>query len=109
LSSPDITWNVPERFNFARDVVEALAAEPARRALTSVDADGVIVRSTFADISVAAARWAGLFRSRGLTPGDRVLVMLGKEPSWPEVMVAALKSGLIGALFRGAFTSGHRV
>ena len=42
-----------------------------------------------------AARWAGLLRARGVAPGDRVLVLVGKTPDWHAVMLAALKVGAV--------------
>ena len=42
-----------------------------------------------------AARWAGLLRSRGVSSGDRVLVLVGKTPEWHAVMLAALKVGAV--------------
>jgi acyl-coenzyme A synthetase/AMP-(fatty) acid ligase len=48
---------------------------------------------TFGQVSDRAARWTGLLRSRGVTPGDRVLVLVGKTPEWHAVMLAALKAG----------------
>jgi len=88
-------WNVPEDFNFARDVVEPLAADPRRRALTHVDTDGVIQRMTFGQIAIEASRWAWLLRTQGYMPGDRVLVLLGKVPAWLGVMLGAMKGGLV--------------
>jgi len=38
----DERWRVPDRFNFTRDVVEVLAGDPKRRALTFLGSDGVI-------------------------------------------------------------------
>lgn len=38
----DERWHIPDHFNFTRDVVEALAGDPKRRALTSLGKDGVI-------------------------------------------------------------------
>ena len=88
-------WQVPARYNFSRDVVEAYAADPLRPALTFVDRDGVIDRRTFADVAIDAGRWAGLLRSRGLEPGDRVLVVVGLNRTWHGVMLGALKAGLV--------------
>ena len=87
-------WDVPARFNFTRDVVDALASDPLRAALTFVDSEGIVDRRTFADVSGDAARWAHLLRTR-LDRGDRVLVVLGKVPEWHGAMLGALKSGLV--------------
>lgn len=86
---------VPARFNFARDVVEAAAGDPFRSALTYVDREGIIDRRTFKVIAGDASRWASLLRSRGLTPGDRVLVFVGQKPAWLSVVLGALKAGFV--------------
>ena len=41
------------------------------------------------------ARWAALLRERGVTPGDRVLVLVGPSPDWLEIMLAGLKIGAV--------------
>jgi acetyl-CoA synthetase/medium-chain acyl-CoA synthetase len=87
-------WEVPARFNFTRDVVDALADDPTRSALTFVDAEGIVDRRSFAEVSGDAARWAHMLRTR-LDRGDRVLVMLGKSPAWHGAMLGALKGGLV--------------
>jgi acyl-coenzyme A synthetase/AMP-(fatty) acid ligase len=83
----------PARFNFARDVVER--SDPDALALRFVAADGAVRDLTFGEIAGSAARWAGLLRARGVSPGDRVLVLLGKTPDWHAVMVAGLKTGAV--------------
>ena len=93
--SRDSVWQVPARFNFTRDVVEAFAADHLRPALTFVDRDGVIDRRTFAEVAAEANRWAALLRARGLSPGDRLLVLVGKTPAWHSVLLGALKAGLV--------------
>jgi acetyl-CoA synthetase/medium-chain acyl-CoA synthetase len=85
---------VPAHFNFTRDVVDTLAADPARAALTFVDREGIVDRRTFHEISGDAARWAHLLRTR-LDRGDRVLFAIGKVPAWHCAMLGALKSGLV--------------
>jgi len=82
----------PDRFNFARDVVEQ--HDPETLALRFVDRDGGRSDLTFGEVTGAAARWAGLLRSR-VEPGDRVLVLVGKTPDWHAVMLAALKAGAV--------------
>src|SRR6478735_940991 len=84
---------VPARFNFTRDVVEQ--ADGAALALRFVDTAGGVRDLTFAEIAESAARWAGLLRSRGVQPGDRALVLVGKTPDWHAVMLAGLKAGAV--------------
>jgi acyl-coenzyme A synthetase/AMP-(fatty) acid ligase len=83
----------PARFNFTRDVVER--ADPDALGLRFVDARGGIHDLTFGRLAGSAARWAGLLRARGVAPGDRVLVLVGKTPDWHAVMLAALKVGAV--------------
>ena len=87
-------WEVPARFNFTRDVVEALATDRLRPALTFVDREGIVDRKSFADVAGDAARWAHLLRSR-LDRGDRVLIAVGKVPAWHGAILGALKGGLV--------------
>ncbi len=88
-------WEVPARFNFTRDVVEALAGQDAlRKAMTFIDREGIVDRRTFGDVAGDAARWAHLLRTR-VDRGDRVLVLLGKVPAWHGAMLGALKGGLV--------------
>jgi acyl-coenzyme A synthetase/AMP-(fatty) acid ligase len=88
-------WAVPDRFNYTRDVVEVLAQDPKRRALTFLGKDGVIEPRSFHRIAEGAARWATLMRENEVEPGDRVLVLAGKTPDWLEVMLATMKVGAV--------------
>ena len=83
----------PDRFNFVRDVVEG--NDPAKLALRFCDLTGAVRDLTFGEVGDHAARWAGLLRSHGVSPGDRVLVLVGKTPEWHAVMLAALKVGAV--------------
>jgi acyl-coenzyme A synthetase/AMP-(fatty) acid ligase len=84
---------VPERFNFARDVVEAHAADRERRAMLFVDAAGGRRELTFAELAADAGRWTSRLRGAGVKRGDRLLVLVGKTPAWHAVMLAGLKLG----------------
>ena len=88
--------NVPERFNFARDVVERLAAEdPGGCALTFVDSAGEVSRLTWGEVADGAARWSGLLAEQGLRRGDRLLVLVGKTPDWHLILLGALRLGIV--------------
>ena len=87
-------WDVPARFNFTRDVVEAIATDPLRSAMTFVDREGIVDRRTFHEIAGDAARWAHLMRTR-LDRGDRVVFAIGNVPAWHTAMLGAIKSGLV--------------
>jgi acyl-coenzyme A synthetase/AMP-(fatty) acid ligase len=91
----DERWHVPDHFNFTRDVVEALAVDPKRRALTSLGKDGVIEPRSFMQISEGATRWASLLREQGVRPEDRVVVLAEIGLDWLEVVLGVIKIGAI--------------
>ena len=88
-------WQVPDRFNFTRDVVEALADDPKRRAVTFIGKDGIIEPRTFHSLAERSARWSWLLRERGVRPGDPVLVLAGTNVDWLEIVLACLKVGAV--------------
>jgi acetyl-CoA synthetase/medium-chain acyl-CoA synthetase len=91
----DDRWQVPDRFNFARDVVEVLAGDPKRQAATALGKDSVIEPRTFLQLTDGAARWASLLRKRGVKPGDRVVVLGGPNVDWLEIVLGCLKTGAV--------------
>jgi acetyl-CoA synthetase/medium-chain acyl-CoA synthetase len=93
--SPAAGFDVPERFNFGRDVVDRLAADRGRVALHWEDEGGVSARYTFWDFRVWSNRIANLLAAHGVGRGDAVLVMLPRLPQWHATMVAGLKLGAL--------------
>jgi acetyl-CoA synthetase len=91
----DGRWQVPDRFNFTRDVVEALARDPKRRAVTFLGREGVIEPRTFLEISGGAAAWATTLREQGVSAGDRVIVVAGNTVDWIEIVLGVFKVGAV--------------
>lgn len=91
----DGRWRVPDRFNFTRDVVEVLGANPKRRALTFVGADGIIEPRTFRELAEGANRWASILRSEDVRAGDRVLALSGATVDWVELVLGCVKAGVV--------------
>jgi acyl-coenzyme A synthetase/AMP-(fatty) acid ligase len=85
------SWDVPERFNFARDVVEGRTGP----ALTFLSAGGERRDLSFGEIDARAAQWANRLARARVKPGDRVLVLVGKTVEWHPIMLALLKLGAI--------------
>jgi AMP-binding enzyme len=77
---------VPEVYNYARDVVDARAAtEPDKLALLAVGPDGGHARRfSFADLAAASDRAARFLADQGVAKGDRVLVMPPLDGSCPR-------------------------
>lgn len=88
---------VPETFNYARDVVDDWATrEPERTALVTVAAEGDLVhRWSFDEISTGSDRVASVLAGRGVKRGDRVLVILPRIAEWHLVLLACFKLGAV--------------
>lgn len=88
--------NVPEHFNFAYDVVDAIAAEvPSRPALLWTDTAGGERRFTFGELSELSDRTAAFFASLGIGRGDRVMLMLKRHWQFWTSMMALHKLGAV--------------
>jgi acyl-coenzyme A synthetase/AMP-(fatty) acid ligase len=91
----DGRWQVPDHFNFTRDVVEPLGRDPKRRALTSLGREGVIEHHNFMELCGGAAVWATTLREASVGPGDRVIVVSGATVDWLEIVLGAMKMGAV--------------
>lgn len=89
------SWQLPETFNFAADVVDHWAEEPERLALICVDQSGAETRWTYAEISERSSQLAHLLTKQGLKQGDRVIVMLPRIAEWQIAMTAVLRLGAV--------------
>ena len=89
-------WPRLERFNWALDWFDVVAAEhPERDALRIVAEGGRDVRLSYAELSARSSQVANWLRDLGVRRGDRVLLMLGNiAPLW-EVILAAIKLGAV--------------
>ena len=88
---------VPERYNYARDVVDAWAArEPGKLALLAVGPDGGDPRRfSFADLARSSDRAVRFLAGQGVDKGDRVFVMLPRIPDWYDVVLGCIKLGAV--------------
>jgi acetyl-CoA synthetase len=90
------TWQLPDRFNFGCDVVDAYAqSEPDKLAVIGCDESGAERRLTFAEVQRSTNRLANTLRNLGVNRGDCVLIMLPRIPEWHLAMVACLKLGAV--------------
>src|SRR4051794_22792644 len=76
--------------NFAEQLSPAAAEAPERPA---VKLDDIVL--TYEALDAAVARAAGLLRSRGVEPGDRVGMQLPNVPYFPIVYFGALRVGAV--------------
>ncbi|XP_009681712.1 acyl-coenzyme A synthetase ACSM3, mitochondrial isoform X2 [Struthio camelus] len=93
---------VPEYFNFARDVLdrwtemEKEAKRPKNPALWWVNGDGEEVRWSFEELGVLSRKVANVLSDAcGLQQGDRVILILPRIPEWWLVNVACMRTGTV--------------
>jgi len=91
----DFRWQLPESFNFATDVVDAWAKDPAKLALLCCDESGREERYTFGKIAELSKRLGNVLRGSGLSKGDRCIVMLPRLAQWQVAMIGCLRVGVI--------------
>ncbi len=88
--------NVPERFNFAYDVLDTLAAEqPDKRALVWVHESGEQRIFTFADLKRLSDKAANFFLSQGIKRGDKVMIILKRHYQFWYTIMALHKIGAV--------------
>ncbi|MDE6161444.1 MAG: AMP-binding protein [Muribaculaceae bacterium] len=85
---------VPQRFNFAYDVVDAIAAcDPGRPALLWTDEHGAERRFSFGEMAALSDSTASFFQSLGIGRGDRVMLILKRHWQFWTSMMALHKLG----------------
>src|SRR6516162_6250958 len=91
----EFSWPELTAFNWALDWFDVVAAEhPGQEALRVVAEGGVTTRS-YADLAARSNQVANWLRGLGARRGDRLLLMLGNiAPLW-EVILAAIKLGVV--------------
>ncbi|MFF9012421.1 AMP-binding protein [Streptomyces sp. NPDC014870] len=84
-------WPRPDRFNWALEWFDVIAAGNDRTALHIVEEDGGETRVSFAEMSERSDRVANWLRTWGVQAGDRIIVMLGNQTELWETALAAMK------------------
>ena len=91
-----IKFKNTEKFNFAFDLVDALAErEPEKLALLHISKTGEEKRFTFKDIKKASNQIANYFKSLGIKKGDKVMLVLKRHYQFWFCMMALNKLGAI--------------
>jgi acyl-coenzyme A synthetase/AMP-(fatty) acid ligase len=91
----DFRLEVPDRFNFARDVIGRWAQDPDKLAMHWLGPDGAEKKLTFRDFAERSDRFARLLQQNGVRAGDRVMVQLPRVPAWWEVLLGCFKAGAV--------------
>ncbi len=92
----EVRFENTEGFNFAFDVVDALAqTKPEKLAMLHLDVNKTERRFTFRDISLESARSANYFRSLGIKKGDKVMLVLKRHYQFWFAMLGLNKLGAV--------------
>ncbi|MBQ5742907.1 MAG: AMP-binding protein, partial [Clostridia bacterium] len=92
----EIKFKNTEKFNFAFDLVDALAdKEPEKLAMLHISRDKTVRRLTFKDIKKASNQCANYFKSLGIKKGDRVMLVLKRHYQFWFAMMGLNKLGAI--------------
>jgi acyl-coenzyme A synthetase/AMP-(fatty) acid ligase len=83
----------PSKFANVAAYLFELRAGSRQYAVTNVDPVGVIEHFTFAEVAGKAALWSQLLRAHGLEPGDRVVVLAGREWEWRCALLGVMRAG----------------
>ncbi|MBQ2273286.1 MAG: AMP-binding protein, partial [Clostridia bacterium] len=91
-----ITFKNTDQFNFAYDLVDALAErEPEKLAMLHISRNGEERRFTFKDMKKASAQCANYFKSLGIRKGDRVMLVLKRHYQFWFAILGLNKLGAI--------------
>ncbi len=92
----EISFKNTDKFNFAFDLVDALAdKDPTKLAMLHISREGVERRFTFKDIKRESNRSANYFKSLGIKKGDRVMLVLKRHYQFWFCMIGLNKLGAI--------------
>lgn len=88
--------NIPDRFNFAYDVVDEYARlQPDKPALVWCNDDGEERRLSFGDVSRLSSQVANAYRALGIRKGDTVMLMLKQRVEAWLCIVGLCKIGAV--------------
>ena len=91
-----ITFKNHEHFNFAFDIVDAVARrEPDKLAMLHISRDKTERRFSFMDMKRASSQCANYFRALGIKKGDRVMLVLKRHYQFWYAILGLNKLGAI--------------
>ena len=92
----DVRFEIPENFNFAYDVIDALAEkDPEKRAMRWISEKQEVRDFTFTDISRLSQKAANYFTALGIRKGDRVMLVLKRHYQFWIALPALHRIGAI--------------
>src|SRR4051812_7472987 len=87
------SWEVPARYNIARDVCDK--HPPDKLAMVHEDFRGVVREILWGELQEASNRFANVLCAAGVVPGDRVAMLLPPTPETAAAFLGTWKAGAI--------------
>ncbi len=91
----NFAWQHPEKYNFARDAIDHWAEDKNKLAMHWIDDNGVEEKRTFHDISTRSKQLCNVLSDAGVTRGDTVVLVLGRNIEWWETVTACIRMGAV--------------
>ena len=92
----NFSFSVPERFNFAFDIVDQRAQQSDKIALIAINRAADAVRYyRYSDLERESNRFANALLAMGVNKGDAVLVVLPRIAAWYFVILGCTKIGAV--------------
>ncbi|AGL01365.1 AMP-binding protein [Desulfoscipio gibsoniae] len=91
----EFKWEVPEYYNFARDVLDKWAEDPEKLAIWWVDDNDHEVKKTFAELCQRSRQLCNVLAGQGVKQGDVVVVIMPRLIEWWEINIACLRMGAV--------------
>ena len=93
----EFTWEVPEYFNFARDVFDTWADDTEKLAMWWIDDDGGERKITYDALRERSSKAADVLRNNGVGKGDVVMLIMPRLVAWWEANLACIRCGAVAA------------
>lgn len=92
----EFRWpDVGDEFNWAHDVFDRMAADNDTTALWIAEEDGTEVKRSFRELKQRSDQVANWLKRLGAKRGDIAMLMLGNHVELWEIMLAAMKLGVV--------------
>jgi acetyl-CoA synthetase len=86
-------WEVPARYNIARDVCDK--HPPDKLAMVHEDFRGTVREIAWGELQARSSRFASVLAAHGVVPGDRVAMLLPPTPETAAAFLGTWKAGAI--------------
>jgi acetyl-CoA synthetase len=88
-------WDIPKYYNIGVDVCDKWAADKNRLALIYADPHGIDRKYTFRELKNTSNRLANALKAHGITPKDRIGILLSQRP---ETLISHISVYKLGAI-----------